>query len=111
MRKILFLIMFLSMALFAESVNAETDMQATNRLMNDCIQNKLCYKANAQSQTVFVYDNAWAMATIDQKQNIGRLFLEYVMLRNSFAQYVDIKSAHSGRKIGEYSSYFGYKEK
>lgn len=26
---------------------AETEMQKTNRLMNECIQNNLCYKANA----------------------------------------------------------------
>ena len=110
MKKGLFLILIILISVSTNIAKAESDMQATNRMMNDCINNQLCYKASAQSQTVFVYDDAWRMATIDQKQNIGRFFLEYVQLRNNEAKFVDIKSAYSGRNLGKYVEYFGYKE-
>lgn len=53
---------------------AETEMQKTNRLMNECIQNNLCYKANAQLQVVYINEYAWRVSNIDDKQNISAFF-------------------------------------
>lgn len=51
MKKIFFLVVILS---FCLSVNAENNMEKTNRMMNECIQKNLCYKANASLQEVYV---------------------------------------------------------
>lgn len=89
---------------------AETQMQKTNRMMVDCIQNGLVYKADAQRQTVWVNENAWRSAYFDDKKNIANFFFVYTKTRNSEAAYVDIRSAYSNKIIGKFDL-FGYKEK
>ena len=90
---------------------AETEMQKTNRLMNECIQNNLCYKANAQLQVVYVNEYAWRVSNFDDKQNISAFFLAYTRARNPQAVFVDIRSSSSGKTIGSYNKAWGYKEK
>lgn len=111
MKKRLFLIFIILVSVSTNIAKAESEMQVTNRMMIDCINNQLCYKANASLDEVYVYDGAWQMATIDQKKNIASFFYAYVKARNNIAQQVYIKSAYTGKKIAEYSPFWGYKEK
>ncbi len=90
--------------------NAETQMQKTNRMMVDCIQNSLVYKADAQNQTVWVNEQAWRSAYFDDKKNIANFFLIYTQTRNQDAAFVDIRSAYSNKVLGKIDL-FGYKEK
>ena len=45
MKKGLFLILIILISVSTNIAKAESDMQATNRMMNDCINNQLCYKS------------------------------------------------------------------
>ncbi|OLA72860.1 MAG: hypothetical protein BHW62_08415 [Acinetobacter sp. CAG:196_36_41] len=108
MKKIFFLVVILS---FCLSVNAENNMEKTNRMMNECIQKNLCYKANASLQEVYVNEYAWRNAYIDDKESIALFFLKYTQARNPQAKFVNINSATSGKTIGVYKEYFGYKDK
>lgn len=89
---------------------AETQMQKTNRMMVDAIQNGLVYKADARTQSVWVNEYAWRSAYFDDKKNIANFFLVYTKTRNPEAMFVDIRSANSNRVIGKVDS-FGYKDK
>ena len=89
---------------------AETEMQRTNAMMVECIQNGLCTEANAQMQEVYVGEYVWKVSNFRDKENIARFFMAYTKARNSNAGFVDIKSSTSGRKIASYNVFSGYKE-
>lgn len=111
MKKFFVLIMLLILlALPLAPSYAETQMQKTNRMMVDAIQNGLVYKADARTQSVWVNEYAWRSAYFDDKQNIANFFLVYTKTRNSEARFVDIRSANSNKIIGKIDS-FGYKDK
>ena len=102
---VLTLSLLLNLSCFAES-----EMQRTNAMMIDCIQNRLCSEANAQRQEVYVDEYVWRTSNFRDKENIARFFMAYTRVRNSYARFVDIKSSTSGRKIASYNEYSGYKE-
>ncbi len=105
-----FYLLFLGLCLTATIAFAETEMQLTNRMMNECIQNNLCYKADAQMQRVYVNEYVWRTSAFDDKQNIAMFFMKYTKARNNRAVFVEIMSSSSGKKIGTYNSYNGYRE-
>ena len=78
---------------------------------NDCIHNNLCYKADAQLQRVYVNEYAWRASAFDDKESIAMFFLKYTKARNNRAVFVEIMSSNTGKKIGTYNYYNGYKEK
>lgn len=107
---LLFSILLLSLCIFISPSYAETEMQKTNRMMVDCIQNGLVYKADAQSQSVWVNEPAWRSAYFDDKRNIANFFLVYTKTRNPDAVFVWIRSAYTNKVIGKIDP-FGYKDK
>ncbi len=109
MKKLL-LILMLFLTICSPVVFAETQMEKTNRMMLDCINNGLVYKADAKGQIVWVNEAAWRSSYYDDKKNIANFFLIYTKTRNSQAAFVDIRSATSNKVIGTMSP-FGYKDK
>lgn len=111
MKNFFVLVMLLiSLALTLTPSYAETQMQRTNRMMVDAIQNGLVYKADARTQSVWVNEYAWRSAYFDDKKNIANFFLVYTKTRNPEAMFVDIRSANSNKVIGKVDA-FGYKDK
>lgn len=111
MRKFfLSLVLLMSFALPIMPAYAETQMEKTNRMMVDAIQNGLVYKADARTQSVWVNEYAWRSAYFDDKKNIANFFLVYTKTRNPDAVFVHIRSANSNKVIGKIDP-FGYKDK
>ena len=106
-----FCLLLLGLGITTMIAFAETEMQLTNRMMNECIQNNLCYKADAQLQRVYVNEYAWRASAFDDKESIAMFFLKYTKARNNRAVFVEIMSSNTGKKIGTYIYYNGYKEK